>query len=213
MRLLLARHGNTFNPGDKVTWVGSSNDLPLVEHGVVQANNVGDVLHGTHLAAAYCAPLLRTREFAEIVVKGSGNETPCLEDSRLTELDYGEWSGLSDVEITDKFGEQCLKDWMNSSIWPKRCGWTSTEETVRKQVQEFVSEIVSKYPSDANVLVVSSNGRLRYFLHLVAGEFEKRVTNKTFKVATGRVCVLETDGKTFELKLWDEKPEVLKTIL
>ncbi len=212
MRLILARHGNTFNPGDKITWVGSSNDLPLVERGIEQAESVGDALKGTHLAAAYCAPLLRTKEFAEIAVKRSGNNIACIVDTCLTELDYGEWSGLSDAEITDKFGEQCLKDWMNSSVWPKQCGWTSDQDTVRKQVEQFVSEIIKKYPDDSNVLVVSSNGRLRYFLHLVAGEFDKRVTDKTFKVATGRVCVLETDGKIFELKLWDEKPELLKTI-
>ncbi len=29
MLLLLARHGNTFNKGDKVVWVGAQTDLPL----------------------------------------------------------------------------------------------------------------------------------------------------------------------------------------
>ena len=41
MKLILARHGNTFGPQDKVTWVGSTNDLPLVEEGLAQAQRFG----------------------------------------------------------------------------------------------------------------------------------------------------------------------------
>ena len=37
VELLLVRHGNTFGPGDAVTWVGAREDLPLVESGEAQA--------------------------------------------------------------------------------------------------------------------------------------------------------------------------------
>ena len=37
MLLLLARHGNTFEKGDKVVWVGARTDIPLTAKGRDQA--------------------------------------------------------------------------------------------------------------------------------------------------------------------------------
>ena len=41
MLLLLARHGNTFDKGDKVVWVGARTDLPLTAKGREQARALG----------------------------------------------------------------------------------------------------------------------------------------------------------------------------
>lgn len=207
MNLILARHGNTFRPDDKVVWVGAKNDLPLVESGVAQAERVAGVMKTIALSAIYFAPLLRTRQFAEIIA-ASASGALLMEESRLTELDYGEWSGMADSEIAEKFGEKCLKDWVNSGIWPAQCGWSSSETTVRNEVAQFVQDIDKTY-GDENILVVSSNGRLRYFLNLVEGEFQRRVEEQSFKVATGKVCLLMSKEERFQLALWNEQPEAL----
>ena len=44
IELLLVRHGNTFSPGDRVSWVGRGEDLPLVESGRAQASALGATL-------------------------------------------------------------------------------------------------------------------------------------------------------------------------
>ena len=44
MLLLLARHGNTFEPSDKVVWVGARTDLPLTSMGREQAAALGEGL-------------------------------------------------------------------------------------------------------------------------------------------------------------------------
>lgn len=117
MKLILARHGNTFSANDKVCWVGSQNDLPLVESGVAQAQRAADSLRHVDLAGIYCAPLKRTKKFAEIIESTNERNAPSpVEDGRLTELDYGRWSGLSDAEIVDKFGEKTLRAWVDKSI-------------------------------------------------------------------------------------------------
>ena len=41
MRLILARHGNTFGPGDTPVWVGAREDLPLTDKGRVQSIQFG----------------------------------------------------------------------------------------------------------------------------------------------------------------------------
>lgn len=213
MKLILARHGNTFGPNDKVCWVGSQNDLPLVESGLAQAARAAAVLKDVPLAAIYFAPLKRTRQFAEIVAEASSPPPSLIPDARLTELDYGLWSGLSDKEIVEKFGEEALRAWVDRSIWPENCKWSSSEATVTREVKEFVHEIAERYPNNAHVLVVSSNGRLRYFLKVVETEFERRVQNHSFKVATGKVCLLDVDNGSSSLRLWNEQPESLKGLL
>jgi probable phosphoglycerate mutase len=209
VRLILCRHGNTFGPGDKISWVGSQNDLPLVQQGIIQAQNVGKALSEARLSAIYFAPLQRTQQFAEIVAGVSKQEAPLIEDARLTELDYGLWSGLTDPEIADKFGETCLRDWTEKSIWPQKCGWPGNELSVGEEVRSFATEVTSTYDEDADVLVVTSNGKLRYFLKLIDGEFERRLKERSFKVATGRVCILHFREQKFQLSLWNELPEVL----
>lgn len=214
MKLILARHGNTFAAGDKVFWVGGNNDLPLVSEGIAQAERVGLALKDIPLAAVYCGPLLRTREFAKITLATAKKELPIVEDERLKELDYGKWCGRTDAEIVQQFGQETLKGWVDSSVWPADGGWSGDEASVWKEVEEFVSDLSTKYGGNAkdeekNILVVSSNGRLRYFLHLVAGEFASRVSDHSFKVGTGRICVLEGQGNNFKLALWNAQPDLL----
>ena len=213
MKLILARHGNTFRPGDKVFYVGGKNDLPLVEQGVAQAERLADVLSQQSIDAVYSAPLKRTKEFAEIAIKKARSRPNLIIDERLTELDYGQWSGLSDDEIREKFGEQCLRDWIEKSAWPGNCGWSGSEMAVRADVCNLIKEIEEKHAQDATVLIVSSNGKLRYFLDLIDGEFEKRLQSRSFKVGTGKVCLLQRNGKGFELCLWNEEPGKLRDFI
>ena len=208
MKLILARHGNTFGFHDKVTWVGSTNDLPLVEEGLAQAQRFGDALAKEEgkIAAIYHAPLLRTKKFAEIIASKLEGEVPLISDERLTELDYGQWSGRTDQEIEQKFGEDCLSGWIDKSIWPENCDWVGSPAQVEEQVKSFADELLKTYPGDSTVCAVSSNGRLRYFLKLVDREFEKRVADKSFKVATGRKCVVEFDINNIpSVSAWNEK--------
>jgi probable phosphoglycerate mutase len=213
MRIILSRHGNTFGPSDKVVWVGKRNDLPLTTEGLMQAEQLGRALKSIKLEAAYFAPLQRTKKFAETVLHTAQQSPPMIEDARLTELDYGDWSGLSDQEIAEKFGSDCLKNWGNQAIWPTDCGWTSTEEQVTQEVQSFVQDARTKHQSSSNILVVSSNGRLRYFLKLIPGEFEKRVAQKTLKVGTGKSGVIVFNEDRARLPLWNEAPEALSAML
>ena len=208
MKLILARHGNTFGPGDKVTWVGSSNDLPLVESGLAQAERAAEALASTELAAIYCAPLLRTKKFAEIVAAKQQNKNTPIIEKRLTELDYGDWSGHSDDEIAAKFGDS-LSNWMNKSAWPSDCHWASSEAEVSAEIQSLVAELAEKY-QDKTVLLVSSNGRLRYFLKLISGEFERRVSDKQFKMGTGRISVIEGSANNYSVVCWNQEPAALK---
>jgi hypothetical protein len=74
-------------------------------------------------------------------------------------------------------------------------------------VQSFVAEISGQFKEDDTVLIVSSNGRLRYFLNLVQDEFEKRKENGQFKLKTGNIGKIVYQGGDFKLAYWNEVPK------
>ena len=96
-RILLARHGNTFGPGDTPVWVGAKEDLPLVESGEAQARALGEALAEAGLTPSriICGPLKRTRRAAGVVAELTGYSGSETIDERLKEIDYGSWGGKS----------------------------------------------------------------------------------------------------------------------
>lgn len=208
MRLILARHGNTFGPSDKVVWAGTTNDLPLVESGLKQAQKAADYFleHKIVPKAIYCSPLQRTRRFAEIIIERLNLNYKPIVDSRLSEIDYGQWTGLSDEEIIQRFGADEFKRWGEQSEWPYNSSWGGTEYDTIKDVYAFADDLESTYSTKDTVVAVTSNGRLRYFLMLIEGEFEKRRQEKRLKVKTGNLCEISLNNGFCALNFWDKDP-------
>ncbi len=79
MLLLLARHGNTFNKGDKVVWVGACTDLPLTSKGREQAQALGQAVapFAPQIKRIISGPLLRTREHATILCEALKTPSSC----------------------------------------------------------------------------------------------------------------------------------------
>ena len=155
--------------------------------------------------SVYCGPLQRTREFAQIIIQGLNLDMDPIVDVRLDELDYGHWAGLTDQEIREKFGNE-LDAWEKSGKWPKNSEWTESEKDIIQQVKSLTKEFMQMYKSDDVVLVVSSNGRLRYFLNLIDNEFKSRIKTGHVKVGTGNACVIACDSGNFELVAWNINP-------
>jgi len=204
MLLILARHGNTFNKGEKTHRVGSANDLPLVEKGLEQAQAFAAAMVEKHInpVAVYCGPLQRTRKFAQIIVDRLGLSQSPIVDERLNELNYGAWAGLDDEAVRAKFGAE-FDDWEKYGKWPKNSKWPETEQEVDQQVSSFAQSLIKTYKTQDVVIAVSSNGKLRYFLKLIEHEFGNRLKSGSIKVGTGNACVIAYDGSKFKLVAWN----------
>jgi broad specificity phosphatase PhoE len=213
VRLLLARHGNTFDPGDPVVWAGSQNDLPLVAKGVEQARVLAGVLRDSQIIpkAIYCGPLRRTRNYADIIIQQLALFVLPQVDLRLNEIDYGDWTGRTQAEVAQQFGEAGMKSWEERSVWPECGNWGGSEAQTLTEVHAFAQELVKEYCDQDTVLIVSSNGRLRYFLDLVEGEWARRKENGTFKVKTGNLCQMDYFAGKFNVRFWDQKPAALNS--
>ena len=211
MKILLGRHGNTFGPNDTVVVAGCSNDIPLVEKGIEQANTLADALLQGDIKpkAIYCSSLRRTKDYAQIIIQRLDLPYQSLVDTRLNEIDYGDWTGLSNHQVCTQFSEQDLQNWDEQCIWPEGGNWKGSPQETQSEVQSFASDLSKKYTEDDLVLVITSNGRLRYFLQLVDGELPKRIEDKTFKVKTGNICEIAVENESFQLIFWNEPPSIL----
>jgi broad specificity phosphatase PhoE len=210
MDIIFIRHGNTFGPGDRIVWVGGSLDLPLVAQGERQARFCGQAIErgGLRVCAIYAGPLLRTQATARLVAEELAAAPIVRTHAALNEIDYGEWTGKTDEEVKAAFGADELAAWSLHSEWPKRGGWRGSADQTAARAREFVAELVTTHAATDLVVVVSSNGLLRYFLTLIPGLFEHRCAGRAVKMRTGHfgwmVC-----HDSFELKCWDLSPEDL----
>ena len=197
--ILFARHGNTFAPGERATWVGARTDLSLVEEGRRQAERLAAqlVAEGFAPARIVAGPLRRTREFAAILAGSLGGTVEV--DERLRELDYGAWEGLDSAEVAAREGAAVLEDWEKRLRWPPAAsGWGEGEAAVRARVEGFLAEARGAGP----VLAVTSNGILRF----VRAVLEGAPSAGEGKVRTGAACRLrEVDG-AWRIESWDVRP-------
>ncbi len=231
MKLLLARHGNTFSEEMTPVFVGSKEDLPLVEEGYHQAARYADFVKAEQLTItrALCGPLQRTRQFAETILRCSNLSLTLTIEPRLDEIDYGSWGGLTNEEVCAKFGQKALQDWNERSVWPSEGQWTPLESELESQTRSLVHELLlsdrnreknSDNDNDESrenhkdcILLVTSNGRLRYFLKLVPEEFARAREQKSLKVLPGNACLLSFANDTVEVQYWNKSPlKVLQTI-
>jgi broad specificity phosphatase PhoE len=209
--LLFARHGNTFDPGDKVVWVGRESDLPLVAKGLEQAERLAAALRGRGWIpdAIYCASLRRTRRTAQIVAETLGLPAPAV-DERLDELDYGGWAGRSNDEIVaaDPAAAAAMAGWNQRDQWPENAGWGSRRGEIMAGLAGFAAECLGP-ARHARPLVVSSNGILRFLPRLLLAESERL---PSFKMKTGHCGVIRRAGETASLAGWDLPPDSLSGI-
>ncbi len=207
--VVLCRHGNTFGKGEKVVMVGAKEDLPLTDEGLRQAADVGEALRGvaSKIDRIVSGPLQRTRVFADILKESSGTEAPISIDARLTELDYGEWSGLSNEEIVALSGEEALRQWQEHGVRPPHVRFEPSAQSLAQDVTSLLRELENE--SGVSV-VVSSNGRLREFRRLIESNDTIRGDGK---VRTGGSCVFVSSDSGWKIVAWNCDPKALEAAL
>jgi len=205
-RLIVARHGNTFGPGDVVTRVGRT-DLPLVASGLEQGRQLGRYLKQENLVPdlIYTSHLKRTAQTAEQAQGQMGTALPLEPLSIFNEIDYGPDENQPEEAVVARLGKAALELWDAEGVVPS--GWKVDPEAIVQAWHGF-SETLLRDHAGKTVLVVTSNGIARFAPHLT-GEFAAFRTRHTLKISTGAVCLFENDGtaKTWTCTAWNVKPK------
>jgi len=202
--LIIARHGNTFGPGDTPTRVGARTDLPLVEKGRTQAAAIGAYLKQNSLVpdVAYSSELARTIETAQIAVREAGYKQPVYPLEIFNEIDYGPDENQPEEAVIARIGAQALADWDTKAIVPP--GWQVDPAQITQNWRDFAGHI-RQHDDNEVVLVVTSNGTARFAPHLT-GDFDAFRAAHEIKLATGALAILEYDGKDWLVKGWNIRP-------
>lgn len=102
MKLILIRHGESTGNKNKVIYGWT--DYPLTDKGLEQAEKITRHLHNTKIIQIYTSPLVRAKAIAKKIA--NTYSITYIEDSRLKELNYGIFEGLTEKEILFKYNEE-----------------------------------------------------------------------------------------------------------
>lgn len=202
-RLIVARHGNTFGPGDVVTRVGRT-DLPLVESGLEQGRMMGRYLklRGMLPDVVYTSKLKRTIQTAEQMEAAAGISPPRETLEIFNEIDYGPDENKPEEDVVARLGAEALKAWDANGVVPP--GWNVDPAAIVENWKAFGDEVLRKRKGQT-ALVVTSNGIARFAPHLT-GDFEGFRERYAIKISTGALCVFEHGGSGWVCTAWNLKP-------
>ena len=97
--IMLIRHGDTDWNVEEI-FRGRA-DIELNETGIKQAQLLAKYLGGVPIEAVYSSPLKRALKTAEIIAPL--HNVDVMPSQELTDLDYGEWQGLSHDAVKDRY--------------------------------------------------------------------------------------------------------------
>lgn len=213
-RIIIARHGNAFIEGQIPTRIGAKTDLPLVEEH--RARSIGKYIIDKNIIPdiVYAAPLQRTMQTATLAIEAFGGTMKPVTDENFREIFYGPDENKTEEEVLLRLGHgdinkghKIIEAWNTKAIVPE--GWEVDPDKIIENWKTFAKNVEEKYPN-RNVLLVSSNGIIRFAPHLT-GNFKEFAENHAIKVSTGGVCIFEKKANDvfWKCTAWHEKPYTL----
>jgi alpha-ribazole phosphatase len=162
-RLLLVRHGET--EWNRQKRFQGQRDIPLNEFGRQQVSVLSRRLKNEAINALYTSDLSRAWETAKSISTING-ELVMIKDSRLREMNFGEWEGLTWAEIREK-DPSVMENW---SKYLAEKGPPGGETLFRfsERILKF-SEEINKTHLDETVLLVAHGGTIMVLICLLLG--------------------------------------------
>jgi len=199
IKLIIARHGNTFKKDDTPTRVGCRTDLPLTEEGEEQALRLGHYLAQEQLIPnrIFTSELRRTIDTGRLICVALNCTAPHTPRIFLNEIDYGPDENQTDESVIQRVGSNVIKNWEEQSVMPD--DWFPRPVEILARWKEFLNECVENYKNET-VLVVTSNGIARFLLPLT-----ENGAACPPKLKTGAYGLLEYHGD-WHVKDWNIRP-------
>jgi len=197
-RIVICRHGNTFDKGDVITRVGARTDLPLSISGIDQARGLASYFSPEYsefqFELAFCSPLLRTYQTADFILT-SGHDVKSLTIlDFLTEIDYGEDENKPEEDVVARLGRDVIRLWDEEAIPPQ--GWYVNPEALIQSWKDFFKQYQNH---ECDILVVTSNGIARFALDAV----DEIATDAPRKLRTAAYGIVEIENGHSKLTAWD----------
>lgn len=189
LTILLTRHGMTERSRPE-QHLGQRLDVPLSERGRQAARTLTTRLEQVPLDRVISSPLARAVETARIGAPIGAIET----DARLMEMDYGEWEGLTNEQIDERYGHLRLA--FEADPASVGCPGGESGQDVAGRVGELMDELLrwaGTGPDDHRVLLVA-HSTLNRILLCVALDVPVKEYRRRFRQDWANLTVLRFGG-------------------
>ena len=201
MRLYMMRHGET-DWNKKRLWQGRT-DIPLNDNGRYVAELTREGIKDIHFDVAYCSPLCRAKETAEIVLRG--REIELIPDERSIEMGFGPFEGRDMREASEE-----TKIFFNQpELYVVPEGAERFEDVLARE-KSFLEELCAN-PNyqESNILIATHGAALRGLIAVMQNKPVSKYWEGGVHKNCGMTIVDVKDGK-YEIVeeaiiLYDEK--------
>lgn len=145
MTVILLRHGRSTSNTAGVL-AGRADGVDLDDRGREQAVGLIDRIAELPIRAVVCSPLLRCRRTINPLA-----ETLCLEpfiDDRLSEVDYGEWTGRSIGDLAKEPLWQVVQAHPSAAVFPSGEGLAQVQVRAVAAIREYDRRFTSEHGGD-----------------------------------------------------------------
>ena len=151
--LYIIRHGRT--EWNKIHKLQGRTDIPLNEEGISQAEEAAEKYKDVHFDIAFCSPLIRARQTADILLKGRNIRIEY--DDRLREMSFGIYEGIENCfDIPDCPVNVLFKDPANYKGVPDG----ETLEDLFKRTGEFLDEKIEPLLKEKKDILIVGHGAM-----------------------------------------------------
>ena len=192
----LVRHAKTaWNAQGRVQGHSESS---LEAEGIAQAELLAARLASKHFHAAYVSDLSRTRQTADIILKG--RKIPLEITAELREMSYGKWEGMTHKEIKAAYPEE-FAEYLRGDVAFLPSGGEGPLQLMSRLVP-LLHRLSTSHGPDEDILLVSHGGTLKGLLILMMG-FPPELFWR-FGVGHGSVSIVTRYPDTATLDLWND---------
>ncbi|MFJ2293208.1 histidine phosphatase family protein [Streptomyces sp. NPDC087894] len=151
--LILVRHGrSTANTSGVLA--GRTPGVSLDERGAEQAAALPGRLSALTLAAAVSSPLQRCRETLQPLLDARP-ELPLHTEERISECDYGDWSGRKLAELSDEPLMRVVQQHPSAAAFPGGESMRAMQARAVEAVRDWNARIEAEHGEDATYLMCS----------------------------------------------------------
>jgi alpha-ribazole phosphatase len=197
MNLYMVRHGQTAASRDN-RFSGSS-DPPLTAVGEAMAQALALAYASLAWDAIYTSPMLRTRQTADALCRLTAVQAT-VEDG-LKEVDYGEWEGLRQDEVKERWPE-AFEYWADD-VASRGTPGGETAFHVAARAMRVVEGIRSRHER-GNVLLVSHKATLRVITCALLG-LDVRLFRERIAQPVGAVTMFVVTRRTAQLTIFGDR--------
>lgn len=162
-KIYLIRHGETeWNREGRSQ--GCSNDIPLSEMGLIQAEAIGKRLKNEKIDLFFSSSLTRAFQTADAIAKH--HKKKVIKQKEFVEISFGKWEGLRIDEIKERYLD-VYKIWKDTPNIARVPGAESLIE-IRERSFPKLMEILNSN-KDKNILIVSHGITIKVLIATIMG--------------------------------------------